>query len=551
MTRPHSFFLFVALFALGPWTPLADATEAPPVVRLNSVGYLPSAPKVASLATQASGFAVRRVDNGQVAHSGTPQGPVENPDTGETLWLADFSALDQPGEYRLEIENHPPSANFRIDSEIYREPTRVVVRGMYLWRCGTAVQGTHHGQNFSHGPCHLDDAALDFVGAPGQRIDGTGGWHDAGDYNKYVVNAGVTVGAMLRAWEDFDSALRKVALELPKSEPGLPDYLAEVRWELDWLLKMQRPDGAAYHKLSTTNFGGFILPDQEKAKRYVTPVGSAATADLVAMMAQAARVFRPLHGNLASNYLAAARRGREFLRAHPEDQRPDLAGFTTGAYGTRDPDDRLWAAAEFWETTGDADARVELETRIREFQGKVDADFDWGNVRNLGLITYLRSQRSDRDPALVALVQSNLIATADGIVRTAKNHGYGRPLGDRYYWGCNGSVARQALPLMLAYRVTRNDAYRHTTLDALNHLFGRNVYGRSSVTGLGHRPPKFPHDRRSGGDKVEDPWPGYLVGGANPKATDWKDEEKDFRTNEIAINWNGALIYALAASLGP
>ncbi|MCC7373086.1 MAG: glycoside hydrolase family 9 protein [Verrucomicrobiales bacterium] len=541
--------LVVGLLATG--TPAATVPASSPAIRLDSVGYLPRAPKVASLATNAVRFTAVRTDNGQIALTGSPRGPVTNPDTGESLWLADFSALDQPGEYRLEADGLPPSATFRIDAQVYHEPFRVVVRGMYLWRCGTAVHGNHHGQTFAHGPCHLEDAWLDFVGQPGERVDATGGWHDAGDYNKYVVNAGVTVGAMLRAWEDFEPAVRQVPLNLPEAGQPAPEFLAELRWELDWLLKMQRADGSAYHKLSTTNFGGFILPDLEKSRRYMTPVGTAATADLVAMLAQASRVFRSVDPDRAAKYLDAAQRGRAFLRAHPEDLRPNLAGFTTGGYGTRDPDDRLWAAAELWETTGDPESLADLENRIREAQGKFDTDFDWGNVRNLGLITYLRSGKSGRDAALLGLVRSNLIATADGIVATAQRHGYGRPLGDRYYWGCNGSVARQTLPLMAAHRLTGNAAYRNTALDALHHLLGRNVFGRSTITGLGHRPPQFPHDRRSGGDNVNDPWPGYLVGGPNPGAADWNDDQKDFRTNEIAINWNGALIYALAAALAP
>jgi endoglucanase len=110
-------------------------------------------------------------------------------------------------------------------------------------------------------------------------------------------------------------------------------------------------------------------------------------------------------------------------------------------------------------------------------------------------------------------------------------------------------VARQTLVLHAAYRISPKPEYRHASLDALAYLFGRNPFGRSFVTGLGANPPQQPHDRRSGADRVSAPWPGYLVGGPNPRATDWKDEEGDYRTNEIAINWNGALIYALAAFL--
>ena len=192
---------------------------------------------------------------------------------------------------------------------------------------------------------------------------------------------------------------------------------------------------------------------------------------------------------------------------------------------------------------------TDLETRIAgpDAQGRVDADFDWGNVKNLGLITYVLSARPGRDEEMVAKIRASFIATADGLVETAAGHGYGRPFGTRYFWGCNGTVARQTLMLMAAHRLAPKREYIETSLDALNHLFGRNYYGRSFVTGLGFRPPMAPHDRRMGADQAGDPWPGYLIGGSNPGATQWQDIRKNFRTNEIAINWNGALIYALAA----
>lgn len=190
-----------------------------------------------------------------------------------------------------------------------------------------------------------------------------------------------------------------------------------------------------------------------------------------------------------------------------------------------------------------------MSRRVCGRRARVDADFDWGSVGNLGVFTYLASEREGRDPALVARLRGNLLAVADEIVRTGAAQPDARPLGNRYYWGCNGSVARQSLTLHAAYRVSPKPEYRAAALDALNHLFGRNPYGRSLVTGLGHAPPLHPHDRRSAGDDVDAPWPGCLVGGPHPQATDWKDEEGDYRTNEIAINWNAALIYALAAFL--
>lgn len=537
--------------ALSAFFTLAAPASEPPLIRLNTLGYLPSMPKVATVAAAGRSFAVVRLSDGAEVHRGVVSGPTLNADTEEQLWTADFSVVQAPGTYRLAIEGVGESPPFEIDPALYRDPFRTVTRAMYLWRCGTAVRGEHQGNVFAHGPCHTHDARLDFVGGEGEVKDGTGGWHDAGDYNKYVVNSGVTLGAMFRAWEDFGAVIRQVRLDLPEAGGPLPEFLAEIKWQTDWLLKMQAPDGSVYHKLSTLRFGPMILPDQETTDRYFTPYSTAATAGFVAMLARAARTFRPYDEAYADRCLAAARQSYAFLQKHPANTRADLTGFQTGAYQTRDDDDRLWAAAELWETTGDRLVLLDLESRIRAARAQVDHDFDWGSVGNLGVFTYLESARTGRDMVLVARLRDNLLAVAADIARTGRDHGYQRPLGTRYYWGCNGSVARQVLLLQAAHRIEPRPEFRQTALDALNHLFGRNVYGRSFVTGLGHHPPRHPHDRRSAGDNVKDPWPGYLVGGPHPRAADWKDEQADYRTNEIAINWNGALIYALAAFLEP
>jgi len=102
------------------------------------------------------------------------------------------------------------------------------------------------------------------------------------------------------------------------------------------------------------------------------------------------------------------------------------------------------------------------------------------------------------------------------------------------------------LNLQVANRLSPNPEYVNASLDAVAHLFGRNYYNRSYVTGLGREPAMHPHDRRSGADGIDAPWPGYVVGGGQ-SATGWHDDQEDYRTNEIAINWQAGLVYALAA----
>ena len=545
--------------------PAISASEISSSIRLNTVGYPPNSVKQASIPLPCTNFTVIRLSDGAAVFSGQTTGPVTDSDTREQLYTADFSSLKKTGQYQLDVPGLGRSAPFSITSDVYRQPFETVMLGFYLWRCGTAVNATYQGMTFAHAACHTNDAWLDYVGAGHTHKDGTKGWHDAGDYNKYTVNAGVTLGVMFRAWEDFGAQIKTIRLDIPESGGRLPDFLAEIKWELDWLLTMQAPDGSVYHKLSATNFCGFVPPESETAGRYFTPWGSEATADFVGILAQAARLYRPYDPAYADRCRQAAEKSYQFLQAHLQYHHADQTGFNTGAYEINQPnhrlkgvpENRLWAAAEMWETTGNPDALRDLENRIRSVHGQVDGDFDWDETKDLGLLTYLYSHRPGRDPVLVNLVHSNLLATADEIVQTRNHDGYGRPLGSIYFWGCNGAVARQAVLLIAAdraarpsnFRLSSKSVYHDTCLDALNHLFGRNYYGRSFVTGLGFNPPQHPHDRRDTGEYLDHPWPGYLVGGPHPRATDWQDDQANFRVNEIAINWNAALVYALAAGL--
>lgn len=161
------------------------------------------------------------------------------------------------------------------------------------------------------------------------------------------------------------------------------------------------------------------------------------------------------------------------------------------------------------------------------------------------MFTYLESERNGKNPELVESIKKNLLAIADSSVQKAESDAYGRPLGEKYYWGCNGTVVRQALTLQMAYRLTSDKEYLNTAMDAVSHIFGRNYYGRSYVTGIGYNSPMYPHDRHSAADSIQAPWPGYIVGGGH-SATGWVDEEPSYSKNKIAINWQAALVYALA-----
>jgi len=525
-------------------------------IRLNSLGFLPSMQKKASVIADCSRFTVKKASNGETVYSGTVTGPVHQDDVDQDVWIADFSQVKAKGKYYLDVPGVGRSIDFEMGDEVYDFAFYTVMRGFYLWRCGVAVEGRYDGRLYRQEACHLNDAYQDYIGIKDSKRDGTGGWHDAGDYGKYTVNAGVTVGAMFLAWDHFQDKLKSISLDIPDTAPGYPDFLKELKWETDWLLKMQYPDGSGKvsHKLTRVNFSGFIMPEKDFEKRYFTDWSSAATADFAAMMAMAARYFKPYDTKYAQTCLEAAKKSYTFLKNNPDYKRFQQGDFRTGGYQSPDWDDRLWATAEMWETTGDAEYLKDFEERAVAVVktrrsgtsgGKIDEDWDWSNVRNLGMFTYLLSKREGKSPEVLENVRRDLIANADTIVTKAKQDVYGRPLGGRYYWGCNGTIARQILNLQVAHKISPKKEYIDTALDAIGHLFGRNFYGRSYVTGLGHQPPMNPHDRRCGADGIKEPWPGYVVGGGH-SATDWQDIQESYSTNEIAINWQGALVYALA-----
>jgi len=526
-------------------------------IRLNSLGYLPEANKKATIISKCSDFVVKSAADGNTVYSGKVSGPFYQQDVDQTVWIADFSKVDKPGKYFLDVPGVGKSYEFEIGDKVYNFALYTAMRAFYLWRCGTAVEGKFNGNHYSHAACHMDDAWQDYIGepnsratagsAPTSRRDGTGGWHDAGDFNKYVVNAGVTVGALFLAWDHFQDNLKGLSLDIPDTAPGYPDFLKEIKWEIDWLFKMQYPDGSGRvsHKLSALSFCGFIMPENEKDKRYYTEWSSAATADFVAMMAMAARYFEPYDPDYAKKCLDAAKVSYDFLRENRENKMSAREPFRTGSYLTMDYDDRLWAAAEMWETTGEEQYHRDFGWGTWSQGDKISFYWDWGDVKNLGMFRYLLSKREGKRDSIVADIRRDLLTTADMLVVKAKKDVYGRCLADEYRWGCNGAIAREVITLMVANKVSPKPDYVNTALDAIGHLFGRNYYGRSYVTGLGYKPPMNPHDRRSVADKIKEPWPGYIVGGGH-SARDWQDVTQSAATNEIAINWQAALVYALA-----
>lgn len=509
----------------------------------------------AGSAARAQSFVVHRASDDSVAYSGTLTSAKPDRDTTLDVQQADFSALKDPGTYYLEVPGVGRSVAFRIGADVYDGELATVMAGFYGWRAGVKVSLDHHGVHFGHEAGHLTDALLNYAvdGGAGITKDGVGGWYDAGDYGKYLPTAAESVVTMLAAWELFQDKL--VALELPfLPEHGgpIPDYLSEVKWELDWMLKMVYSDGTGrvHHKINSPSFPGFVQPAADPTTRYFSTFSTAATAEFVAAMAKAARAFAP-YDSVTDNYsqtlLRAAQASYAYLKANPGDVQYDSSVLKAGSYLKKDPDDRMWAAAELYETTGDADVLADFESRIN-LDAAQPASFvanpDWDTTLDFALLPYTLSKRTDRTPALAKQAASRLDFTAKAIRDYHDESGYGRGF-DKYYWGSNGIVARTCLLLQSAYSLNPDSTYLDVCADQIGYLYGRNQYNRSQVTGAGIDPPLHIHHRPSAADEITDPYPGLLAGGGQT-ATGWQDLQSSYNTNEVAINWNSALVFALA-----
>ncbi|NEL80129.1 MAG: cellulase, partial [Xanthomonas perforans] len=103
------------------------------------------------------------------------------------------------------------------------------------------------------------------------------GWYDAGDYNKYIVNSGISTYTLLAAYEQYPALFKAQALTIPDDAPGVPGILQETWWNLEWMLAMQDPaDGGVYHKLTDKQFDGLVMPAQATQQRYVVMKATAA-----------------------------------------------------------------------------------------------------------------------------------------------------------------------------------------------------------------------------------------------------------------------------------
>jgi endoglucanase len=545
-------------------------------VLLDPVGYLPHETKVAVTVGE-KGRAFRVIDEatGRLQYEGRLGPEWKDPATGLRVRQADFTPLTREGAYHLELEGGAASRSFHIKEDVFAEAAQLAMRSFYGQRCGVAVDLGPRFPDCSHGACHTEDGRFHPSSGRSGRRDAARGWHDAGDYGKYIVNSGITTGTLLLAWELYGDRWAALRLHLPEAGGKLPEFLAEVRWNLDWMLSMQDEDGGVWHKLTSETFCPFIPPEKDRDPRFLIGTGtspfknSAATGDFAAVMAQASRVFRPFDPAFAKRCLRAAEAAWPWLEAHPDVLFSNPPGVRTGGYGDKDcSDERLWAAVELYRATGKApyhQAALRLLRARREPWFPSDNPPSWGQVAPLACVSYLLAAPDTVDAPTAKTLRSDLLRSAKDITqRTLQSPWRHSLIPANYIWGSNSVALNYSLLLLLADHLEANPSFRDAALDNLHYVLGRNAFDVCWVTRLRENSFRHPHHRPSASNRDDQPWPGLLSGGPNagrqdpilqrlspntPPALCWVDERGSFAGNENAINWNAPLVFVLSAAL--
>lgn len=547
-------------------------------VRINQVGFYPNGKKIAIVVGEKNGaFQLKEAGSGKVVFKGKLAAPVNNPYSGKMTQMADFSGFKKAGKYYIEVNAESKSPVFEIKEQIHRAAAIASLKGFYYQRVSIDLPEKYAGK-WARPAGHPDDKILIHASAVSANrpenaiISSPRGWYDAGDYNKYVVNSGITMGTLLSLYEDYPSYLENFNANIPESGNAVPDLLDEVIWNLRWMLTMQdSEDGSVYHKLTNPRFDGMIMPDAAKNPRYVVQKGTAATLDFVAVMAQSARILKNFNAQLpglADSCSAAAVKGWQWAKKNPSvlyEQNelnkkfdPDIV---TGAYGDKNvTDEWIWAASEMYAMSKKPEYLDGIEMETKDAMPLPT----WSQVKSLGYYTLLRfSDELKLESQLAGDLKKSILDFSNDLVKDYEKQPYHTVMGKSekdYSWGSSSVAANQGIALLNAYKLTKDVKYANAALENLDYLLGRNATGYSFLTGFGTKQVMHPHHRPSIADGITEPVPGLLSGGPNPGQQDkcttytskfadesFTDDDCSYASNEIAINWNAPMVYLAAA----
>lgn len=511
-------------------------------ILVNQLGYRLADTKIAFIRGSAVGakFMVVNADN-EVKYEGSINESIFDPAADETVYHGDFSKFREEGEYRVVVEGIGQSDRFVIADEPYTALLGDALNYFTTARCG--VECLCVESKWTHEACHTYMA----TGSEENIIlDVSGGWHAAADYSRCVIPAAKAVTDIMLAYKN--GASKDGAL------------LDDIAYELTWLMKMQRSDGAVYHKVTSEKAIYDIMPDADDQELILCPPSTCATADFAAVTALGYTIYKDVDAEFANALLQAARAAYTYNLTCDFESFKNPDGVKTDEYtDISDQDERLFAAVALYMATGEK--RYHDEAKALLFAGEIAFDgFGYSDMSGYAHLLYLSLDDGLRDAAVAEAVEKGVLAAADKRMAAIDASGYNVALGMEYKRNSNMYVLSDAALLLLAGDITGSAAYGQNAKYQLDYILGVNALGVCFVTGYGKTYPKTPHHALSiaSGQTQK----GMLVSGPDsnledsaaraelegcPAAKCYSQSQDSASTNGVAIYLNSALIYVLSA----
>jgi endoglucanase len=559
MLKKISFLLVLSMFLFGSCKGSGNDKNDNTEIRINQLGYFPGAVKIAVVVnTSAKDFEIKTTD-GKVVFKGKLSKEKHWDKSGEDVKTADFTKFKKPGKYVISVNGIDTKCPFEIKDDLYKDAFKASLKSYYLIRASMPIEEKYAGK-YNRAEGHPDTLAYFHPSA--QRGEGHAsspkGWYDAGDYNKYVVNGGVTVGTLLALADIYPELVDDGFSNIPESGNGVSDLLDEVKYELEWVLTMQTADGASNMKLTSKGFTGFILPEKDKTERYFVGKATAPSLNFAAMMAMAARIYKDVDSDFSNKCLAAAERAWAWAEKNPNVVYKNPKDVKTGEYGDADFKEEFWWAA----------SELYLATHKKQYENYITShepymEFNVGEswrvfLGDLGSFSLLTS-KEELPVKLKENIASRLLKTANHLLDNINANPYKIPVNE-FVWGSNSDMENAAMVLAYAYMISGDKKYLNGVVETMDYIFGKNATGYSFLTGFGCKRLMHVHNRIAGGDTIKAPLPGLIVGGPNNNKEDvsagviypdtlpaksYVDSQPSFASNETAINWNAPAVFVL------
>lgn len=523
---------------------------------INQIGYTSEGTKHAYIYSKDVGmntvFSLKD-EKGNTVYTANISKPINDELAGGEVSCCNFSDFTKEGIYTISIGSEE-SDKLLIGSEYYSQLFQSVLKYFSLSRCGCEINDEEN-KLWSHEACHTSDAVIYGTDRTKKVI---GGWHDAGDYGRYIVAGSKTVMDLLLAYDESKNS--HIAF----------DILDEVKFELKWMLDMQREDGAVYHKISCYHFCGFIPPQNETDVQVLAPISTAATCDFAGCLSFASKYYEEIDSDFSQTLKTAALKALNYAETHNDELYNNPPEITTGCYGDWNvTDERYFALCSVFVMTKNKvyldkaiQIRNEAKSKKEEFKEpwkkNWNEGFGWGSVAAYGTEILLKNADLIQDKEIIKDLQNGIIEKAEHLLSNSKKSGFGISL-NHIFWGSNGAISDECHMLLLAYDITGKKEYLHVAEKNVDYILGCNPLNICYVTGNGINSPVNPHHRQSG--FLKNVMPGMLAGGPSAGLQDdiaknylkdkapllcYIDHTGSYSTNEVAIYWNSPFAYTLA-----